>query len=184
MNKVSAVLSPVIRLTALLGVSSLAGCSTLWVGELGYTHHTNGPLEGANMALHAGFGLNGPSGEGGMAGGMGFSGRIRSYGAEYTVIEPGLHGYVMSDSGDISFFLRGTGYVGLALLPDRPGVTFSPTVQPGALFCASDRLGWCFSVSAPVGWDVAAAGDRPGLHAGLSFGLGWGNVVNRNYRPW
>lgn len=179
-------LSPVLGAVGVAVLSALGGCSTLWVGELGYSHHVNGPLEGATGAMHVGFGMEGPGTDSGVAGGLGFSGRIRSYGAPYSVFEPGIHGYMMADSGDISFYLRGTGYVGLSLLsdPGRPGVTFSPTLQPGLLFCSPDRVGWCFSASLPVGYDVATAGDRPGLHAGVSFGIGWGNVVSRNYRPW
>ncbi len=171
---------------ALLALVTLAltGCSTLMVGELGYTAH-DGPqdndlMHGATGGYHLGLGF-GAVDPGLPHTGVGFSGRFRSYGTPYTTVEPGIHGYVMYDPAPtFSLYLRGTGYAGFSFLPNRPSVVVSPVVQPGVLLCPSrDRAGWCMSVSSPVGYDIAPATDHPGFTYGLNLGIGWGNVFGQ-----
>jgi hypothetical protein len=163
-------------LLPLLLLLPLTSCSILWVGELGYTAHLNGPLHGATGAFHAGLGFDAGNSDREPAYGLGFSGRIRSYGAPYTIFEPGLHGYILKDVGAVSWYLRGTAYAGVSYLSGERGVVFSPTLQPGILFCPDNRIGWCASVSLPVGYDLANSIDRPGPVLGVSLGIGWGNV--------
>lgn len=165
----------------LLALPLVTGCSALMVGELGYAAHLNGPLSGADGAFHMGFGFNAGATDREPAYGMGFSGRVRSYGAPFTAIEPGLHAYILADAGPLSFYLRGTTYAGMSFLPGHSGVVFSPTLQPGVLLCNESRIGWCGTLSVPVSYDVAGPGDQPGLALGVSFGLGWGNVIS--HRP-
>lgn len=173
-----ALLAPVAAASAVL-----AGCSTLMVGELGYSAH-NGPadgdlMHGATGGYHMGVGL-GPVEMGIPHGGMGFSGRFRTYGSAYSTVEPGIHGYGMIDlAPTLSLYLRGTGYAGLSFLPERPGLVVSPVVQPGTLLCPPDRIGWCLSISAPVGYDLAPRTDRPGWTTGLNMGIGWGNTFGQ-----
>lgn len=159
----------------------LSGCSALMVGELGYAGHLNGQMNGIGGAIHSGFGTNAPSDENtGVAAGAGLSFEFRAFGAPYSAIEPGIHGYVMMDRGPLSFYLRGIAYTGLTILPEHPGIVFSPTLQPGFLVCPDNRLGLCMSLSAPIGYDIAPAKDKPGLTYGLSLGIGWGNVVDQH----
>ena len=164
-------------IAALVGLS---GCSTLMVGELGYSGHSNpqgdAPMHGATGGYHLGLGL-GAVEQGLPHGGMGFSGRFRSYGTPYSTIEPGIHVYGMVDvAPTFSLYLRGTGYAGISLLPSRPGVVVSPVVQPGTLLCPPQRLGWCLSLSAPLGYDIAPKTDHPGFTYGGNVGIGWGTV--------
>jgi hypothetical protein len=169
-----------LRALALLAALSLTGCSALMVAELGYTHHLNGSLPGADAAFHAGLGFDAGTSDEEPAYGLGFSGRIRSYGAPYTTIEPGLHAYVLKDAGPLSYYLRGTAYAGMSFLKGYTSVVFSPTLQPGILFCPQNRIGWCGSLSLPVSYDLSSSTDRPGVSLGLSFGLGWGNVLSHH----
>ena len=168
-----------VRLLVCLLMPLLGGCSALMVGELGYAAHLNGPLHGADGAFHMGFGFTAGATDREPAYGLGFSGRVRSYGTPYTAIEPGLHAYILKDSGPLSFYLRGTAYTGLGFLPGRTGPVFSPTLQPGVLFCPDSRVGWCGTLSLPVSYDVLGPEERPGLALGVSFGIGWGNVISR-----
>jgi len=169
-----------LRVLPLLALFPLTGCSALMVSELGYTHHLNGGLSGATGAMHAGFGFDAGATDEEPASGLGFSGRIRSYGESYTAIEPGLHAYILKDAGPLSFYLRGIAYAGISFLPGHTGVVFSPTLQPGILFCTSSRIGWCGSLSLPVGYDMASPTDRPGWVLGASLGIGWGNVLSHH----
>lgn len=164
----------------LLFLPLLSGCSALMVGEMGYNAHMDGTLQGAEVAMHSAFGVGAGATDDVPAVGLGFAGRLRSYGAPYTVIQPGLEAYILKDAGPLSFYLRGISYVGMSILPEHVGVVFSPTLQPGMLICPNSRIGWCISLSAPVGYDVAAQGDRPGLNVGASLGIGWGNVVSND----
>lgn len=161
----------------------LTGCSALMVSELGYSAHLTEPLHGASGAVHGGFGVGAGAGEEEPAAGLGTSLRIRSYGRALTAIEPGLHAYVMADRGPASLYLRGTAYVGMSFLPEGPGVVFSPTLQPGVLYCPEKhRVGWCGTLSAPLSYDLAPATDHPGLVAGGMLGIGWGNVITNPLR--
>jgi hypothetical protein len=153
----------------------LTGCSALMVGELGYTGKTTGPLHGISGALHAGFGIDEDAEEGKPTVGLGFSGRIRGYGREFTTFEPGLHAYVMMDQDAVSFYARAVAFAGLSASPAGVGIVFSPTLQPGMLLCPYSREGWCVSVSAPLGYDFGT--DQNGPVLGFSVGIGWGNVI-------
>lgn len=170
------------RAAFVLALLPLGGCSALMVGEVGISHRTSPADTGVVAAVHAGAGTSAAANDQSLAYGLGFSGRVRTYGGSLTALEPGLHVYLLMDRGPLSFYLRETNYVGLTFGEGSVGAVFSPTVQPGVLLCNDSRAALCGSLSLPFGYDVGI--DAPSsFHVGVSFGIGWGNVVSDEALP-
>lgn len=119
-----------------LGPPPNTGWSALVVGEAGYSAALNGPLHGVTAALHTGVGIGNRYGDEGPGAGGGLSARVRTYGTPYTAIEPGVHVYAMYETAPVTFYLRGTTFVGLALQPGDPlGRRGAPLVRAAAPLC-------------------------------------------------